>query len=158
MLFVFVIFVTNRGCSGTLPPFMEWSGYCVKCGKVLKNPGCLLCGNYVYSRGPWTPCRQGWCGKCYTADTSLKFHVSVAENDEGITWKRKHDNREFLVGVNGAHLLQPFQCDLCWFRNLQNQNPSPESYKDSILMGHIQRVNLDLIWSRSPNTSYVSTF
>ena len=54
--------------------------------------------------------------------------------------------------------MQPFQCDLCWFRNLQKRDPVSTSYKDSMLLIHIRRVNLDLIWSRSPNTSYVSDF
>ena len=137
---------------------MQWTGYCVICGKILKNPGCLLCGNYVHSRGPWGPCQQGWCGKCYTADTRVKFHVSLAENDEGNTWKRKGTQDDFLKAFNGAHLIQPFQCDLCWFRNLQKRDPQEDSYKDSTLMIYIRRVNLDIIWSRSKRTSYMSEF
>ena len=137
---------------------MKWTGYCVVCGKILKNPGCPLCGNYVYSRGPWEPCRQGWCGKCYMADTRIKFHVSLAENDEGNTWKRKGTQDDFLTGFNGAHLLQPFQCDLCWFRNLQKRDPNSDSLKDTKLLIYIRRVNLDIIWSRSSRTNYMSAF
>ena len=140
------------------PQFMEWSGYCVICGKTLRNPGCLLCGNYVHSRGPWQPCKQGWCGKCYTADIRVKFHVSLAENDEGNAWKRKQKSEDYLKGFNGAHLMQPFQCDLCWFRNLQKRDPKPTSYKDTMLMAHIRRVNLDILWSRSPSTNYMSEY
>ena len=137
---------------------MQWSGYFVVCGKSLKNPGCLLCGNYVYSRGPWKACRQGWCGKCYKADSRLKFHVSKAENDEGNPWRRQKNHDDFLIGINGAHLMQPFQCDLCWFRNLQKRDPNHASYKDTLLLGHIRRVNLDLLWSRASTTNYNSSY
>ena len=54
--------------------------------------------------------------------------------------------------------MQPFQCDLCWFRNLQKRNPILSSHSDVLLLGHIRRVNLDIIWSRSRTTSYVSEF
>ena len=73
-------------------------------------------------------------------------------------WKRKSKVTDFLVGVNGAHLMQPFQCNLCWFRNLQKRDPNPISYKETLLLGHIRRVNLDIIWSRSRTTSYMSAF
>ena len=54
--------------------------------------------------------------------------------------------------------MQPFQCDLCWFRNLQKRDPDPSSFMDSQLLGHIRRVNLDIIWSRKRTTSYTSAF
>ena len=46
----------------------------------------------------------------------------------------------------------PFQCDLCWFRNLERRDPTVGSYTDKRLLGYIRRVNLDIIWSRSPGT------
>ena len=49
-------------------------------------------------------------------------------------------------GVNGAFLLVPFQCDICWFINLQQKEPGLR------ILGYIRRVNLDVIWSRSPGT------
>ena len=54
--------------------------------------------------------------------------------------------------------MQPFQCDLCWFRNLQLRNPVHNSHKDCMLLAHIRRVNLDIIWSRAEGTSYISAF
>ena len=73
-------------------------------------------------------------------------------------WKRKSEDHQFLVGINGAHLMQPFQCDICWFRNLQDRFPSTKSYTDTKLLAYIRRVNLDLLWSRSQITSYMSQF
>ena len=88
----------------------------------------------------------------------VQFPVKRAENDEGIEWKRKKLNKQFLIGINGAHLMQPFQCDQCWFRNLQGRYPVYGSYKDTQLLAYIRRVNLDLIWSRAETTSYMSPF
>ena len=82
----------------------------------------------------------------------------MAENDEGNTWRRSKDSEDFLKGFNGAHLMQPFQCDLCWFRNLQKRDPVSSSYKDTMLLAHIRRVNLDIIWSRSKLTNYMSQY
>ena len=54
--------------------------------------------------------------------------------------------------------MQPFQCDICWFRNILNRFPSPTSYQDTKLLAYIRRVNLDLIWSRSEGTSYKAAY
>ena len=86
------------------------------------------------------------------------FQVKMAENDEGVEWKRKRKVNDFMVGINGAHIMQPFQCDFCWFWNLQKRKPVASSYRDNTLMAHIRRVNLDLIWSRAEGTNYNSSF
>ena len=49
-------------------------------------------------------------------------------------------------------LLVPFQCDICWFINLQQKEPDLRSLSDLRILGYIRRVNLDVIWSRSPGT------
>lgn len=38
------------------------------------------------------------------------------------------------VGVNGAHLMCVFQCELCHFRNIYGRNPRPERSKDVYAM------------------------
>ena len=139
-------------------PFWKWEGYCVKCRKVVRQPSGLFCGNFGHSRGSCTPCQRVWCGRCYIADSSVQFHIQKAENDEGVEWKRKSRSERFIVGINGAHLIQPFQCDFCWFFNLKKRFPSVTSYQDRKLLVYIRRVNLDLIWSRGDNTTYVSSF
>ena len=69
-----------------------------------------------------------------------------------LVWKKKGESERYQVGVNGAFLLVPFQCDLCWFRNIHKRDPDRRSYVDCRLMGYIRRANLDAIWSRSPST------
>ena len=49
-------------------------------------------------------------------------------------------------------LLNPFQCDLCWFRNLKGRNPDVNKMEDESLMSCIRRVNLDMLWSVSSST------
>lgn len=52
----------------------------------------------------------------------------------------------------GDHLLVPFQCDLCSFRNLTLRNPSDASPQDTFLLCCIRRANLDAVCGREPNT------
>ena len=90
----------------------------------------------------------------------MQFHIAKPENDEGHFWKIKREDARFLEGRDGDSLLQPFQCDLCWFRNLHKGDPIPHHPKDDALLIHIRRVNLDLLWSRAPKTvqNYLSTY
>ena len=53
-----------------------------------------------------------------------------------------------LVGRDGDHLLQPFQCGLYWFRNFKCRDPVIDSQMDTMLSLYIRRVNLDLLLSR----------
>lgn len=50
-------------------------------------------------------------------------------------------------------ISSPFQCDTCWFINLQRRKPTPHLYpSDQRLLTYIRRVNLDMFWSREPTT------
>ena len=65
------------------------------------------------------------------------------------------DPREKLMythGRNGDHLVTPFQCDLCHFRNLYFRNPNILSACDKKALIAIRRANIDAFWSRSPGT------
>ena len=73
-------------------------------------------------------------------------------NDEGVVWKRGRDEGRFMEGREGDHLLFPFQCDKCWFRNLKLRSPDRDRLDDNRLLGYIRRVNLDGMWARSPAT------
>lgn len=42
-----------------------------------------------------------------------------------------------------------FECALCIFRKLRQENPDIKSYSDKLLLGCIRRANLDAFWSRS---------
>ena len=78
----------------------------------------VFCGNYVFTLNPWPTCHQVWCGICYKVDLYLKFQTAQSLNDQGVVFKRKVDEKRFLVGSDGDSLSQTFQYDLCWFRNI----------------------------------------
>ena len=63
------------------------------------------------------------------------------------------DKSRYCVGMDGAHLIVPFQCDLCVFRTLFNRNPT-STKGDAENLSIIRRMNLDLIWAREPSTVY----
>lgn len=62
------------------------------------------------------------------------------------------DERRFVEARDGDFLLTPFQCDLCHFRNLHDQDPIPGLPQDAWLLKLIRRANLDTLWSREPGT------
>ena len=81
------------------------------------------------------------------------FYIHKPETDDGVVWyKNNLEEKNFTEGINGAFLLFPFQCDLCWFRNLEGRNPISGSIRDDRILEYIRRVNLDGIWSRSRST------
>ena len=69
-----------------------------------------------------------------------------------MVWKKKGEESRYLEGIDGAFLVTPFQCDHCWFVNLERRLPNKHSYQDQRLLGYIRRANLDIIWSRAPGT------
>ena len=46
----------------------------------------------------------------------------------------------------------PFQCDYCWFINIEKRTPQKDGYSDNRLLGYIRRANLDIFWSREKTT------
>jgi len=82
----------------------------------------------------------------------LKFYVEKPENEFGAVWAKKEDEDRFMVGRNGDFLVFPFQCDYCWFRNMEGRDYKEDSYLDNLILSYIRRVNLDGMWARSPST------
>ena len=66
--------------------------------------------------------------------------------------EKEKDKDRFLVGRDGDHLMNPFQCELCHFRNIQGRNPTVGNQKDQALMEQFRRVSLDVFWSREGST------
>ena len=62
------------------------------------------------------------------------------------------DELRFESARKGDMLLSPFQCDICWFINLQGREPESQSPSDQRLLEYIRRVNLDMFWSSEPST------
>jgi hypothetical protein len=93
-----------------------------------------------------------WCGVCYTKEESDRFHVNELKDEDGNPmYDCVSDKERFKAGIDGAHLIIPFQCDLCIFRVLYRRNPRSD-LSDKENLGVIRRMNLDAIWSREPST------
>jgi hypothetical protein len=83
---------------------------------------------------------------------STPFPIRTPEDDEGFDQTLGGDEKRFKVGRNGDHLMCPFQCDLCHFRNIQKRDPLFGHRKDILLLQCIRRASLDAFWAREPST------
>jgi hypothetical protein len=83
---------------------------------------------------------------------NLAFHVKEARNEVGAVWKRKKDEGRFMRARDGDMWMSLFQCNICWFVNMEKKLPIEGSRVDDRLLGYIRRVNLDLLWSSEPGT------
>ena len=69
----------------------------------------------------------------------------------GNPWHKEDERQQqMLTAVEGAHLCIPFQCEVCWFRNLEGRDPRGES--DDVYLACIRRANLDAMLGKSPLT------
>ena len=93
---------------------------------------------------------MAWHGNCYKLRTGDTYPIVKLDEIEGIVDPEEDD--KFKTARNGDHLVCPFQCDLCHFRNIQSRDPRPVSRQDKNLMIAIRRANLDGFWGRSSST------
>jgi hypothetical protein len=76
----------------------------------------------------------------------------LLEEDGTVVIRRLRDVNNFLRARNGDHLMCPFQCDLCHFRNMKDRDPLVGDYLDRNLLTAIRRANLDSFWGRAAST------
>jgi hypothetical protein len=112
----------------------------------------LFCANFAHARECWTPCCQVWCGVCYCNHPLDRFPRFLPVDEGGFDWRPVEDTLRHTHARDGDHLITPFQCDTCVFRNLQRRNPLPSSLVDDMLLCCIRRINLDAMWGREPST------
>ena len=112
----------------------------------------LFCANFVSWRECWTPCNQVWCGACYTPHPLDRFYRYVPTDEDDYAWQTPTQDGVSVRARDGDHLVTPFQCDLCMFRNLTRRNPLQDSPKDDFLLCCIRRINLDSLWGRESAT------
>lgn len=81
-----------------------------------------------------------------------EFPIAEPEDEDGHVTLKEQDRLRFQVARNGDHLLCPFQCDTCHFRNIQGRDAIANSVEDFRLLRCIRRANLDAMWAREPGT------
>ena len=75
-----------------------------------------------------------------------------ADEEDGWEWNRKEDESRFMTARSGDHLMCPFQCDLCVFRNIYQRDPWENDVADRKMIVFIRRMNLDAFWGREAST------
>jgi hypothetical protein len=100
------------------------------------------------SRPPWNACNAVWCGPCYVPDPNDRFYHHTPTDEDGFDWQPPSDLLRHRQGWHGDHLICPFQCDECWFRNLHHWDPIAGNDRDTLLLCCIRWVNLDALWGR----------
>jgi len=139
---------------------------CLGCNGAVSHTSGIICANFGYKRGHWNPCRGAWHARCYRALDGDRFPIGLVprdrpydpededNEDEGweLTEAEKEDlSDEYQAARGGDHLMCPFQCDRCHFRNMTGRDPGPGVNDDKTLLC-IRRACLDSFWSRRPGT------
>ena len=62
------------------------------------------------------------------------------------------NEKQFMQGRAGDHLMTPFQCETCHFRNIYGRNPISHRRTDREAFEFFRRASLDAFWSRAPST------
>ena len=134
--------------------WIDFEGLCCKttCRRFLRANEGIFCANYLSKRGLFAPCKSAWCGPCYGPRGSKPFLIRAQYDDDGDIIEEPGRKIKFLEGRKGDHLMVPFQCDQCHFRNITGRDPMRWKVTDHEVLEYIRRANLDAFWDRSPNT------
>jgi hypothetical protein len=73
-------------------------------------------------------------------------------DEDGDLLEDSDDAERFVVARAGDHLMVPFQCEVCHFRNVMRRDPVRSSSRDQEILGFMRRANLDAFWSRESST------
>lgn len=95
-----------------------------------------------------------WHGSCYRKRIDDKFPVGTLDDGDvdGDELDDKMEVSKFSFARDGDHLMCPFQCDLCQFRNIMGRNPGAEMVRDRKILIAIRRAILDAFWGRATHT------
>ena len=88
--------------------------------------------------------------RCYKASSSITFHTAMPENDEGLSWLKTKEEFRFKSARRGDMISSLFQCNCCWFVNINKKVANDIALNDVRLFAYIRRVNLDVMWSSEP--------
>ena len=114
-----------------------------------------LCQFYLSQRQHWKLCQSTWHADCYGIKNShMECPIHKLENEDDVLIDDEDIEEEasrFLHARDGDHLMFPYQCDLCHFRNTQKRDPGPDP-RDAYAMMPICRATLDSCWSRKSST------
>jgi hypothetical protein len=95
------------------------------------------------------PCQKACCAECYKVPKGSRFPIRLPMDEDENVLDNDEDKTRFLGARVGDHVVFPFQCDLCHFRNLQGRSPMYGSgvLDDTETMDLIRRASIDALWS-----------
>jgi hypothetical protein len=112
----------------------------------------VFCANFWSQRGPFAPCLDAWCPPCFKTTGTPDFPIALQYNDEGEIITSADEEKRFREAQQGNHLMTPFQCNTCHFRNIYGRDPNGGDLGDLEVMEYLQQAILDSLWSREPST------
>ena len=80
------------------------------------------------------------------------FPIRQKLDEDGELLVEEDEDERFKVARAGDHLMIPFQCELCHFRNILSRNPDRHDANDLEILDTMRRANLDSFWSRETST------
>ena len=109
LVYVFLLFAVTLDKSKAPLKCPRWSGNCVVCSKKRNWTEGIFCANFYWSLNGFAPCRQMWCGKCYTSSPLVKFHVRPSSAEIGAEGDEFHEGRLAVAWRRHAQSSQAFQ-------------------------------------------------
>jgi hypothetical protein len=144
VLFVCPSVGTVRGGIEVRPELKEFSGGCLRCGKLVTTLRGIFYANFWSKRGHWGKCKGIWCGSCFLSNEDDGFPIRVPINDGGQTvLQNVLDDGRFTCARAGDYLMTRFQCGKCHFWNIQGRDPRFGNRCDALFERCIRRASLD---------------
>jgi hypothetical protein len=122
------------------------------CHQYLQSADGIFCANYFAMCSSFAPCEGAWCGPCYIPLGIRDFPVRQKLDDDGEVLEEADEATRFMVARAGDHMMVPFHCDLCHFRNIMLRDPEAESRTDWEILDMIRRANLNAFWSQEKSS------
>jgi hypothetical protein len=85
-----------------------------------------------------------------------EFLIQKKVVDDGESLEEEDDDAWFKTARAGDHLLTPFQCNVCHFRNIMLRDPDLSSATNFKMLDFIMRAIIDSFWSRESSTVYLN--
>ena len=82
----------------------------------------------------------------------LRLREEESEEGHELVSEARPASADYGAARAGDHLMCPFQCDLCHFRNVYRSDPIQDSDGHALFFVTIRRANLDAFWARRPST------
>jgi hypothetical protein len=130
----------------------SWKAPCVVFHVMISYRKGIFCAHFWSTRENCMPCQKVWCASCYKVPEGNRFPIRLPKDEDGNVLVNEEEKTRFLRARVGDHVLCPFQCELCHFRNMQGRSPMKVTgvLNDEETIDLFRRVNLDAFWSREP--------